>query len=59
MMDMMKPPPTLLDIMGVWASLTGVLGFLANGAAISLFCRSSKVQIVLTEKLHIFFNINI
>jgi hypothetical protein len=45
MMDLMKPPPTLLDMMGVWASLTGVLGFLANGAAISIFCRSSKVQI--------------
>ena len=36
-------PPLLLNMMGVWASLTGLLGVLANGAAICLFCRSNKV----------------
>ena len=40
----LKPPTMLLNIMGVWASVTGVMGFLANGAAIGLFCRSKKVE---------------
>ena len=37
-------PKLLLNLMGVFASLTGLLGFLANGAAICLFCRASKVS---------------
>ena len=36
-------PNLLLNLIGVYSTLTGLLGFLANGAAICLFCRVSKV----------------
>ena len=39
------PPTLLLDMMGVWASITGLCGFIANAAAICLFCKSRKVNI--------------
>jgi hypothetical protein len=41
---LLQPPPTLLNIMGVWATVTGLVGVLANGAAICLFCRAGKVK---------------
>ena len=40
----LRPPVSLLYLMGGWAAVTGVLGFLANGAAICVFCRTRKVQ---------------
>ena len=43
-----KPPPELIAIMGVWASVTGVLGFSANLLAILVFVKVKKVN----EKLH-------
>ena len=39
-----KPPPELIAIMGVWASVTGVLGFSANLLAILVFVRVKKVN---------------
>ena len=44
---MLKPPTLLLDLMGVWASVTGIVGFMANAAAICLFYRSRKVNILI------------
>ncbi len=37
-------PPLLYAVMGIWASITGLTGFLANSIAIGLFCSSSKVS---------------
>ena len=42
----LQPPTLLLDMMGVWASITGVAGFITNAAAICLFYRSTKVNIL-------------
>ena len=39
-----RPPGLLLNMMGVYASLTGLLGVAANGAAIWLFITSPKVR---------------
>ena len=38
------PTDLLLNLMGVYSSLTGLLGVMANGAAIFLFARTSKVR---------------
>jgi hypothetical protein len=39
-----KVPPLLYAVMGLWASFTGLTGFLANSLAIGLFCSTSKVS---------------
>ena len=43
----LQPPTLLLDLMGVWASITGVFGFIRKAAAICLFYRSRKVNILI------------
>ena len=45
------PPDLLLNLMVVYFSLTGLLGFIANGAAIFLFARTSKVRKGFMEKV--------
>ena len=39
----MNPPETLLNLMGVWASVAGTLGLLANTLVIILFSCTKKV----------------
>ena len=39
----MNPPGTLLNLIGVWASVAGTIGLLANTLAIILFSWSKKV----------------
>ena len=48
------PPDLLLNLMGVYSSLTGLLGFMANGAAIFLFARTSKVRLTFSESIKCF-----
>ena len=48
------PPASLLYLMGGWSGVTGVFGFLANGAAICVFCRARKVQLVILKTLLMF-----
>ena len=38
-----SPPPQLFTMMGVWASLTGLLGVTANILAIGVFIRVKRV----------------
>ena len=46
-----EPPVLLFYMMGVWACITGITGFIANVVAILLFLVSKKV----TEKCHLVF----
>ena len=46
-LKMLKPRTLLLDLMGVWASVTVIVGFMANAAAICLFYRSRRVNILI------------
>ena len=48
------PPNLLLNLMGVYSSLTGLLGVMANGAAIFLFARTSKVRLAFSESIECF-----
>ena len=38
-----KPPIFLFYIMGIWAMITGITGFVANSVAILLFISTKKV----------------
>ena len=51
---MMKAPNLLLNVMGVYSGLTGLVGCLANITAIILFSRTSKVckKFCHTESCH-------
>ena len=51
-----RAPPTLLYyIMGAWAVLTGVTGFLANAIAIILFSSAKQVHTLSLSLSQIFF----
>ena len=47
--DPVGPPPVLYKMMGVWSTLTGILGFLANLLAVCLFIKVRKVTIDIWE----------
>ena len=42
--DPVGPPPVLYKMMGVWSTLTGILGFLANLLAVCLFIKVRKLR---------------
>ena len=39
-----RPSDLVLDMMGVWATITGLVGLLANSAVLFTFCFSNKVS---------------
>ena len=41
---MFRPSDLVLDMMGVWATITGLVGILANSAVLFTFCYSNKVS---------------
>ena len=43
MVTVPAPPVYLFTMMGIWASLTGLLGITANILAIGVFCRVKRV----------------